>query len=153
MSLALKHLRKELSYFCEDRCDYIFACPIDVDDMFLWTASIPGPENSPYEDGFFNLKLEFPKDYPFKPPSIYFETKIYHPDIRLKDGFLDWRFLKFLKYEWKPSTRLIEILKAIQTLLAEPDTEYYWEPEINNQYLHDRPTFDKIAKEWTKKYA
>jgi len=154
MSQRDARLHKELKYFSGDECDENFcAGPIDENNRFIWIATIPGPEDTPYEGGFFDLKIDFPATYPFEPPVIYFETKVYHQDIRAKDGFLDWRFLKFLKYEWDPQTRLIEILKGIQTLLAEPDTEYYWENEINKQYLEDRVIFNKIAREWTEKYA
>ncbi|EEB19486.1 ubiquitin-conjugating enzyme E2, putative [Pediculus humanus corporis] len=35
---------------------------------------IAGPEETPYEGGFYHGKLIFPKEFPFKPPSIYMIT-------------------------------------------------------------------------------
>ncbi len=32
---------------------------------------IKGPENTPYEGGYYHGKLVFPREFPFKPPAIY----------------------------------------------------------------------------------
>ena len=63
MAQALKRIEKELKYFNGDDCEEGYtAGPVDESDMFHWTASFPGTENSPYEGGTFQLKIEFPKD-------------------------------------------------------------------------------------------
>jgi ubiquitin-conjugating enzyme E2 L3 len=38
-------------------------------------------ENPPYNKGAFRIEINFPAEYPFKPPKISFKTKIYHPNI------------------------------------------------------------------------
>ncbi len=38
-------------------------------------------ENAPYNKGAFRIEINFPAEYPFKPPKIAFKTKIYHPNI------------------------------------------------------------------------
>lgn len=35
---------------------------------------VKGPENTPYEGGYYHGKIIFPGDFPFKPPSIYMST-------------------------------------------------------------------------------
>ena len=58
-----------------------------------------GPTDSPYEGGVFIMNIKFPPDYPFKPPRVTFETKIYHPNINSSGGIC----LDILKGEWSPA--------------------------------------------------
>ena len=52
-----------------------------ANDPFKWYALVKGPEDSPFEGGLFKLVIDIPEGYPFLPPKVYFETKIYHPNI------------------------------------------------------------------------
>ena len=150
MSQALKRIEKEFKYFNEDVCEAGYtAGPIDESDMYLWKATFKGPENSPYEGGIFTVRIDFPKDYPFKPPKIIFKTKVYHPNISSQTGYFS---LNLLIDEWSPDTKLIDIFKAIQTLLIEPNN-HVCEPQVYEQYLTDKDRFEAIAKEWTEKYT
>lgn len=50
------------------------------DDIFHWELLIVGPPDTLYEGGFFNAKLDFPKDFPNAPPVMTFKTPIWHPN-------------------------------------------------------------------------
>ena len=159
MSKALKRIEKELTefnkYVDNDEYDGFTAGPIDDSNMFEWEASIPGPEYSLYEGGTFQLKILFPRDYPFKPPELIFQTKIYHPNFR-KDGSICCHALDILKDLWSPDITILRILKAIQWLLKNPNFDRacgFENVEVAEVYKKDRRLFEETAREWTEKYA
>lgn len=78
--MALKRISKELTQILPDGSLGYSIQPVD-NDVFNCEIKLFGPKESIYEGGTFDLELNFPKDYPFKPPTIRFKTKIYHPDV------------------------------------------------------------------------
>ena len=149
MSQALKRIQKELKQFNEEPPEGFSAGPVDDSDMFKWEASITGPEESPYEGGTFQLSMEFPKDYPYKPPKVEFTTKVYHPNVKNTGTIC----LDILKDAWSPDISVGKILLAIQNLLINPNIDHPLEAEIANLYKSDKAAYDAKAKEWTEKYA
>lgn len=119
------------------------------DDMFHWQATILGPESSPYAGGVFFLNINFPSDYPFKPPKVNFITRIYHCNINSNGSIC----LDILKDSWSPALAISKVLVDISKLLIDPQPDDPLVPEIANQYKTNRSEFDRIAREWTAKYA
>lgn len=147
---SLKRIQKELQEYNKDPLENTTAGPIDDCDLYKWQATIKGPEGSPYEEGIFELKINFPTDYPFKPPKVEFITKIYHPNVKQESGAI---CLDILKDAWSPKITLNQIFMAILSLLSTPNTEHFLEPEIAKEYENNKSEFEKKAKEFTKKYA
>ncbi|KAL2863667.1 signal peptidase complex catalytic subunit SEC11 [Aspergillus lucknowensis] len=121
-------------------------------NLYEWKVLMDGPDGSPYHKGKFHLKLTLPTEYPFKPPTVSFVTKIYHPNVTNDDkGSMCLGMLK--ADEWKPSSRLAAVLQFARSLLEEPMPDDAVEGRIAEQYRDDRKRYEEIAREWTRKYA
>lgn len=55
--------------------------------------------------------------------------------------------------EWKPPNKIADVLKLVGTVLAQPQPDDAVEGAIADQYKNDKKAYDKIAREWTTKYA
>ncbi|ORX95751.1 ubiquitin-conjugating enzyme, partial [Basidiobolus meristosporus CBS 931.73] len=119
------------------------------DNLFEWMSTITGPAGSPYEGGVFFLDIQFPLDYPFKPPKITFRTKIYHCNIDSQGHIC----LDVLKDNWSPALTISKVLLSICSLLTDANPLDPLVGSIAKQYINDREEHDKIAKEWTGRYA
>ncbi|KAF2712226.1 ubiquitin-conjugating enzyme E2-16 kDa [Pleomassaria siparia CBS 279.74] len=124
----------------------------DEQNMTKWEVLLDGPEQSIYAGGHFKLEINFPNEYPFKPPVVSFKTKIYHPNVSNDDkGSMCLGLLR--ADEWKPPNKVVSVLRLIQTLLIEPNPDDSIEPSIANEYKENRKEFEKNAKDWVKRYA
>jgi ubiquitin-conjugating enzyme E2 D/E len=54
---------------------------------------------------------------------------------------------------WKPPNKILAVLEMCRNLLVEPNPDDAVEASIGDQYKSDRAEFDKIAKDWVKRYA
>lgn len=143
-----KRLRKELSDLRNDPPASCSAGPVG-DDLFHWQATILGPADSPYANGLFFLNMQFPPDYPHKPPKVTFQTKIYHPNINASGAIC----VDVLKDNWSPVLTVPKLLLSISSLLTDPNFDDPLVAEISNQAQQDKEKFEATAKEWTRKYA
>jgi len=147
--MALKRIQKELKDLAKDNPTNCSAGPRDPNNLFKWVATIMAPAACPYEGGVFNLDIEFPAEYPFKPPKIRFTTKIYHCNINDKGGIC----LDILKDNWSPALTISKVLLSICSLLTDPNPNDPLVPDIANLLKTNKALHDKTAREWTAKYA
>jgi len=126
----------------------ITAAP-NADNMLQWTATVQGPPDSPYEAGVFEVVLQYPEDYPFKPPSVLFATQIYHPNVTPSGKIC----LDVLADKWSPSYNITTVLQQLQGLLAAPNPEDPLVKEPAMVMKQDMALFVQRAKEFTLKYA
>ncbi|KAF5923719.1 hypothetical protein HPG69_019507 [Diceros bicornis minor] len=146
--MALKRIQKELTDLQRDPPAQCSAGPVG-DDLFHWQATIMGPNDSPYQGGVFFLTIHFPTDYPFKPPKVAFTTKIYHPNINSNGSIC----LDILRSQWSPALTVSKVLLSICSLLCDPNPDDPLVPEIAHTYKADREKYNRLAREWTQKYA
>ena len=119
------------------------------DDIFHWQATIIGPEGTPYYGGVFELRIDFPQDYPFKPPNVIFMTKIYHCNINSNGNIC----LDILKEQWSPALTISKVLLSICSLMNDQNPNDPLTPDAADMYINDREQFVEIAKDYTLKYS
>ena len=149
MDPIIKRLNKELKEMQTNPPLNCSAGPINDDNLFKWSATIYGPEGSPYDGGVFILNIDFPNDYPFKPPKIIFKTKIFHCNINY-NGLI---CLDILKDKWSPALTISKVLLSISSLLDDQNPNDPLEPEIANLYQTNNQEFIKKAQLYTHLYA
>ncbi|CAI5441161.1 unnamed protein product [Caenorhabditis angaria] len=70
---ATMRLKKDYQRLLKEPVPFMQAAPLDS-NILEWRYIIYGAPKTPYEGGIYHGKLVFPKDFPFKPPSIYMIT-------------------------------------------------------------------------------
>ena len=146
--MALKRLKKELTEIQNDPPSNCSAGVIN-DNLMSWEATILGPSDSPYSGGIFKLSLDFPADYPFKPPKVKFLTKILHPNINTHGSIC----LDILNKSWSPALTIQKVLLSISSLLTDPNPDDPLNTEIANLYKKNREEFNKKVRNYTLRYA
>jgi len=108
-------------------------------NIMLWNAVIFGPEETPFEGGTFRLTIEFTEEYPNKPPTVKFVSKMFHPNV-YSDGSL---CLDILQNRWSPTYDVSAILTSIQSLLDEPNPNSPANSLAAQLYLENRREYEK----------
>ena len=148
MSLLITRINQELKDLQENPVQNCSAGP-KGDDISKWRATIFGPDGTPYSGGIFELEIEFTKEYPFKPPKIYFVTPIYHCNINKRGGIC----LDILKDQWSPALTIGKVLLSLCSLLSEPNPDDPLVPEIAKLFRDNKALHDTEARNVTLRYA
>lgn len=156
---AARRLMKEWSDQCKDPTPGIVAGPLREDDLFVWSFSVTGPEDSPYAYGVFQGILEFPQNYPMSPPVMTFTTPISHPNVygsgprkgEVCISILHSNIQQSFGYDkveeiWSATQTVNSILLSVMSMLAEPNVESPADVEIAKIYISDRQRFNKIVQ-------
>ena len=146
---APRRITRELADLRADPPANCSAGPIDDSDIYNWEGVLFGPSDSPFQGGIFKVNIQFPVDYPFKPPRVVFTTKIYHPNIN-GNGVI---CLDILKQQWSPALTISKVLLSILSLLTDPNPKDPLVPDIAKQYVDNRAAYEATAREWTQMFA
>ncbi|SCU77546.1 LANO_0A00650g1_1 [Lachancea nothofagi CBS 11611] len=145
-----KRVMKELQGIKDDPEAKIDLQLVNENDIHLLKGAFLGPPGTPYENGKFIVDIEVPMEYPFKPPKMKFDTKVYHPNVSSVTGAI---CLDILKNAWSPVITLKSALISLQALLQSPEPNDPQDAEVAQHYMRDRESFNKTAAFWTKTYA
>ncbi|MEQ2200881.1 Ubiquitin-conjugating enzyme E2 A [Xenoophorus captivus] len=106
---ARRRLMRDFKRLQEDPPTGVSGAPSE-NNIMLWNAVIFGPVGTPFEDGTFKLLIEFSEEYPNKPPTVRFVSKMFHPNV-YADGSI---CLDILQNRWSPTYDVSSILTSIQ---------------------------------------
>ncbi|GAB6020409.1 hypothetical protein CHUAL_003110 [Chamberlinius hualienensis] len=112
-------------------------------------ALIEGPAGTPYCGGAFRVKLVLGKDFPSAPPTGYFITKIFHPNVA-RNGEI---CVNTLKKDWKSDLGIKHILLVIKCLLIVPNAESALNEEAGKLLLEQYESYFQRAKMMTEIHA
>lgn len=112
---ATARLKQDYMRLKTDPVPYVLAEPVPS-NILEWHYVVKGPENTPYEGGFYHGKLIFPGEFPFQPPSIYMTT----PNGRFKvNTKLCLSISDFHPDTWNPAWSVSTILTGLLSFMIE----------------------------------
>eukprot|EP00761_Pharyngomonas_kirbyi_P009789 gb/GECH01009807.1/.p1 GENE.gb/GECH01009807.1/~~gb/GECH01009807.1/.p1 ORF type:complete len:153 (+),score=30.40 gb/GECH01009807.1/:1-459(+) len=117
------------------------------DNIMFWHAAIFGPEDTIWEGGTFRLTVEFSEEYPNKPPTVKFVTRMFHPNI-YTDGNI---CLDILQKHWSPMYDIVAILTSIQSLLTDPNPDSPANSEAARLFTRDETEYEKRVRRLVEK--
>ncbi|KAI9219328.1 ubiquitin conjugating enzyme Ubc14 [Blastocladiella britannica] len=148
--MSLKRIQREYAELLRTPAEGIHINELQESNMFKWSGHIDGPKDTPYENGRFKFELDLSTDYPFKAPKLKLTTKIYHPNVD-DDGSICMGVLK--SEAWKPSTKILDVLLALQNLIAEPNPDDPLSAHKAEQFRSDREAYNAEVRTYVEKYA
>jgi len=112
---AILRLQKELKALTKEPVPNITARP-SPSSILDWHYVLEGAKDSPYEGGVYHGKITFPKEYPFKPPSISMIT----PNGRFQvNTRLCLSMSDFHPESWNPMWSVASILTGLMSFMVD----------------------------------
>ncbi|KAH6950555.1 ubiquitin-conjugating enzyme/RWD-like protein [Fusarium avenaceum] len=134
-----KRLQTELMQLMTSPAPGVSAFPSADGNLLSWTATIEGPDDTPYAGLTFKLSFAFPSNYPYAAPTVLFKTPIYHPNVDFSGRIC----LDILKDKWTAAYNIQTVLLSLQSLLGEPNNASPLNGEAAELWDKDTEEFQK----------
>jgi len=113
ISSTSSRLQKEIKQFMENPPDN---CKLNVgSNIRVWVINIKGSDGTIYAGEEYKLKMIFPKDYPSKPPSVYFLKPCPRHEHVYSNGDI---CLNLLGRDWRPTLTAQTLAVSILSMLS-----------------------------------
>lgn len=159
-SMAVLLLQNELKHLNRNPVHGFSAGLIDDNDVFHWRVTSEGPPNTLYHGGVFVLHISFPTSYPYQPPTVRFESEMWHPNV-YPDGKVCISILhppeddpygnEHASERWLPVHTVVTIMVCIVSMLSSPNDESPANVEASKQWREDRDEFQKKVRAIARK--
>ncbi|KAL5035616.1 hypothetical protein BDV3_005503 [Batrachochytrium dendrobatidis] len=114
--------------------------------LFQWHVTLQGLKDTLWEGGIFKVDIYFGEGYNDEPPSIYFLTVPFHPNIDMNTGKPCISFLDF-ENEWNSSISMQAILLQLQCMLSEPCLESPVNPAAADIFQRSPRLYDQLVQD------
>ncbi|CAL8103368.1 unnamed protein product [Orchesella dallaii] len=142
---TMKRLQADLKQISRDPPVGISADISDDGNIFHWIAMICGPGDTPFEGGTFRLRIEFPQNYPQKPPTVWFYSRMFHPNV-YSNGRICLDILED-ENKWNPTYDAASILCAIQSMLGDPNPDSPANGEASDLFRTNNTEYELRVKQ------
>lgn len=149
--MSINRLRSELKEISNDSYYYYSIFP-QKNNFYKWDGILIGPQDSIFEGANIKISLEFPLEYPNKPPIFYFVTPLFHPNVYkdgkvcisiLHEGIDEFEY-ESLSERWTPSQSINTILISIHSILANPNLDSPANIDACKMWREDFSEYKKI---------
>ncbi|XP_054160579.1 ubiquitin-conjugating enzyme E2 G1-like [Oppia nitens] len=153
-------LYKQLNELKKNPVSGFSAGLVDDSNIYKWEVWIMGPPDTLYEGGLFKALLDFPKDFPQRPPKMKFITEIWHPNIHtngevcisiLHEPGEDSFGYEKANERWLPVHTVETILISVISMLSDPNDNSPANVDAAKQFRHDFNTFKKRVGQCVRK--
>ncbi|MCJ1275486.1 Ubiquitin-conjugating enzyme E2 1 [Puttea exsequens] len=150
-SSRMRRIAKEVADIHSDTLSHIVVNAAgNGDDLTHLKGSFKGPPGTPYEGGNYSVDVKIPSDYPFRPPIMKFDTKLWHPNVSSQTGAI---CLDTLSSAWSPVLTIKSALLSLQSLLSTPEPKDPQDAEVAGMLTKNPKEFERVAREWAVRYA
>ena len=144
--MSIKRLQNELKQLLKEP-NYFFSVFPNDKNFHKWDIILIGPPDTLFEGFIIKAEMEFPTEYPSKPPHFKFITNLFHPNVYtdgkvcisiLHEGVDEFGY-ESVSERWNPSQSVNSILMSILSMLAAPnfdspanvDASKLWKNNLN----------------------
>jgi len=107
----------------------------DGDDILMsnWTGTVIGPGHTIHENRIYSLKIVCGEDYPDKPPTVKFLSRVNLPFVDQTNGTVNLALLPVLK-DWNRHKSLETLLVEIRKEMASYNNRKLPQPAENSYF-------------------
>ena len=99
------------------------------------------PKSGYWQGAQYTFHVVVPSEYPYKPPRVQLQEKIYHPNIDYEGNVC----LDILRKEWKPVYTLENVLIGLEFLLLNPEGNDPLNHKVAEVFRTDLPRFEQAV--------
>ncbi|KAL3801724.1 hypothetical protein ACHAW5_010064 [Stephanodiscus triporus] len=150
-------LKRQLNELAKNPIDLVSVGLTDESNVYDWEILIMGPDGTLYEGCFFKARLVFPQNFPYRPPTMTFQSEMWHPNI-CKNGEVcisilhdpgedPHNLLELAEERWRPILGVEQILMSVISMLSDPNDEISANLDAAIQWRDDRAGFNKKVRQ------